>query len=125
MVRGLSHHQVSESRRQHGANVLPEAALRSGWVILRDQFRSGLVWLLLAAAGISTYLGDILDGMLIVAIVVVNSVIGWWQEHKAERAISQLKNMHSFTVRLWRADRQQEVDSSEVVVGDVVHLAEG
>lgn len=125
MLKGLTYHQVQESRDEFGPNILPDARRRSGWGIFADQFKSALVWLLLAAAAVAVILGDRLDGVLIVAIVIINAGIGWWQERKAERAIDQLRGIQRFKVRVIRAARQHEVDSSEVVVGDVVHLAEG
>jgi Ca2+-transporting ATPase len=93
--------------------------------IFISQFTSILVILLIAASVASLFLGDLLDGIFILLIVILNGILGFVQEYKAEKAISALKTMTVSSVRVMRGGLQQKIDSKLLVPGDIIVLAEG
>lgn len=93
--------------------------------IFLDQFRSILVIMLMVAAGLSFILGDKLDGILILAIIILNAILGFVQEFKAERALSALKQMTVGVVKVLRDGAVTELPSTDLVPGDIIFLEEG
>lgn len=93
--------------------------------IFISQFQSVLVLLLILAAGASLLLSDLVDGLLIMLIIIVNAIFGFIQEYKAEKSIAALNTMTITKVRVVRNGSEQEVDSRDLVVGDVVIIEEG
>ncbi len=93
--------------------------------IFISQFQSILVLLLIIAAGASFFLSDLIDGLLIMLIIIVNAIFGFIQEYKAEKSIAALNNMTITKVRVVRGGQEQEIDSRDVVVGDIIILEEG
>src|SRR6185437_15856836 len=98
---------------------------RSRWALLAGQFGSPLVWLLLAASVISAVLGDWIDALAVASILVVNALVGFFQEYRAEKAILALRSMTAPQARLLRDGRAREIPSSEVVPGDLLLLEAG
>jgi len=122
---GLSTDQARQRLAAVGPNVLPAGpALRLGIVILR-QLRSPLIYVLLAAAVVSLALGHPSDAIFIGAVLLVNSAIGTWQEWTAERASGALKRLIELRATVIRAGEQYEVDSADVVPGDILVLESG
>lgn len=122
---GLTREQASERLARYGPNDLPVKRGKGRWGILVDQFKSPLVLLLGAAALVAGVVGDVVDSGLIVAIVVVNAILGWVQEYKADEAVKKLKKLGGGRVRVMRSGREEEVGTSEIVPGDRVYLEEG
>ncbi|NEQ23683.1 MAG: HAD-IC family P-type ATPase, partial [Microcoleus sp. SIO2G3] len=133
---GLTSEQVQERRAQYGSNELEEAAGRSSWVILLDQFKNIMLIMLIAVAIISAIIdirsanadGTIpfpKDAISIFAIVILNGALGYIQESRAEKALAALKRLSSPRVRVVRDGRISEVDSKELVPGDVMLLEAG
>jgi Ca2+-transporting ATPase len=136
---GLTVQQVAERQQQYGLNELQEVAGRSAWAILLDQFKNIMLIMLIAVAIISGTL-DFLDwraGKLvasnlpfkdtvaILAIVILNGVLGYVQESRAEKALAALKNLASPRVRVIRQGKPSEVDAKELVPGDLMLLEAG
>jgi Ca2+-transporting ATPase len=122
---GLSTHHAQELIKQHGPNTIVEKAHHSIFSVLVAQFMSFLTILLVIAAILSFFIGEAIDGALILTILFLNASFGVYQEFKAEAAISALKKMTVSTVRVIRDGHEQEIESSQLVPGDVVILAEG
>jgi P-type Ca2+ transporter type 2C len=136
---GLRSAQVTERQQQYGLNELQETGGRSNWMILADQFKNIMLLLLIAVALISGGLDlmDVLQGNLkpgtipfkdtiaILAIVILNGVLGYVQESRAEKALAALKNMSSPQVRVLRDGKMQEVGSKELVPGDLMLMESG
>jgi Ca2+-transporting ATPase len=122
---GLSKSEVSRRREKYGLNKLREQASKNPWLILWEQLIAPLVLLLLAAAAISVVLGDYKEAAVILIIVILNALLGFTQEYRAEKAMAALKNLAVPTVRVRRQGKWQEVRAPELVVGDMVMLEAG
>jgi Ca2+-transporting ATPase len=118
----------AEARARLGAvgrNEIPREGPRSRWRILAGQFTSPLVWLLLGAAVVSGFMGDVVDTAAIGAIVVINALVGFAQEHRAETALLALRAMTAPHARVLRDGQVAVVEAAEVVPGDVLVLEAG
>jgi len=122
---GISDAEAATRLGKYGPNELVEQAGRSKWAILVEQFTNILTILLIAAAIISGILGDWIEAIVIGAIVILNGILGFTQEYRAERSIAALKKLSVPTVRVRRGGRLQEVPATEIVPGDVVVLETG
>jgi P-type Ca2+ transporter type 2C len=136
---GLRSDQVEQQRSRYGLNEIVEAAGRSPLTILIDQFKNIMLVMLIAVAIISGVLdfidlqagrlkaGDIpfKDTIAVLAIVILNGILGYVQESRAEKALAALKNLSSPKVRILRDGKLQEISSKELVPGDVMLLEAG
>ena len=122
---GLSSAEVLESRERSGPNELLSEPKRPWWLRLVDQFRSVLILLLLVAALISAAVGDLKDPIVIGVVVIINAILGFVQEQRADQAMEALSTMLTTQARVRRDGAVNEVPSSEVVPGDVVLLRAG
>ncbi|MBK9372531.1 MAG: cation-translocating P-type ATPase [Holophagales bacterium] len=124
-VAGLGAAEAAERLEEHGPNELTERAGRSRLAILREQLFNVMTFILLAAAALSAVLGDWIEAVVILVIVVLNAVLGYTQEHRAERSMAALARMSVPTVKVRREGRVLEISSRELVPGDVVLLETG
>lgn len=124
-TRGLDEAAVSQRRAEFGRNRLREAERRSAWQIFLEQFRSLVVLLLVAAAGLSFAFGKIIDGMAIVAVVLINALIGFFTELRAVRSMEALQEMGDVRAKVRRGSSAHEVDAEDLVPGDIVILESG
>ncbi|WOD38058.1 cation-translocating P-type ATPase [Nodosilinea sp. E11] len=127
---GLSAQAVIDRRRQYGPNELEETGGRPTWRILLDQFTNIMLVMLMAVAVVSAVLSLRAeefpkDAIAIFAIVILNGVLGYLQESRAEKALAALKQMASPSVRVRRDGRLQEVPSPDLVPGDIMLLEAG
>jgi Ca2+-transporting ATPase len=122
---GLSTLEVDQRRAKFGSNRLAERVERPQWKKFLDQFRSGIVAILAAAAVIAGAVGDIKDTVVIAVVLVVNAVLGYLQEAKAETAMAALERMLVATVRVRRGGELVQLPVDELVPGDVVLLEPG
>lgn len=122
---GLSVGEAARRLAQHGPNTI-EAMRRVPWyLVFGRQFLDGLILILVAAAAIALAIGEVADAVAILAIVLVNGILGFAQEWRAERAIEALKRMLSPHCRVLRDGREQEVEATTLVPGDLVLLKIG
>jgi len=124
-LHGLEPEDAAGRLVEYGPNTIREDAPVRPWGILAEQFNSLLVWLLMAAAIISGILGGWIDAVAILAIVILNAVLGFYLEFGAERAIAALRRMTAAKARVRRGGRVLTTPSSEVVPGDVLVLKAG
>jgi Ca2+-transporting ATPase len=122
---GLSEDEVLSRRARHGANSIREAAAKSPWRIFAAQFTDFMIVVLLAAAVIAGFLGEAADTVVIVAIVVLNAVIGFVQEYRAENALAALRKMAAHQARALRNGGPVTVPAADLVPGDIVLLEAG
>jgi Ca2+-transporting ATPase len=122
---GLGAGSISDLRNQFGPNELPMARQRSIWAVFLGQFRSPLIYLLFAAAAIALALGETKDAVVIFSVVLLNAVIGAYQEGRAEHALAALRQLSSQKARVVRGGREEILDARELVPGDVLLLAAG
>ncbi len=122
---GLTTEEAQRRLRIYGPNQLAEAPRPTFWQQLWDQINSFVVWLLIVAALISAFLGDYVEAGAIMAIVVLNAVLGVVQERKAEEALAKLRQMAAPDAHVIRDGRRQVIPAREVVPGDIVILEAG
>lgn len=124
-LQGLQPAEVQERLAHFGENRLPEAKPRPLWLKLLDQFRNVLVVVLLLAAALAWMVGDLKDTVVILAVVVFNAALGFYQEYRAEQTLVALKDMLAAQARVRRAGEVQGIDASQLVPGDIVLLDAG
>ncbi len=122
---GLSTAEAAARLKRHGRNVLPPPQRRGPLVRFLLQFHNVLIYVLLAAALITAFMGHFLDSLVILGVVVINAVIGFIQEGKAEEALAAIRGMLSPRAQVLRDGRRQEIDAAELVPGDIVFLVSG
>jgi P-type Ca2+ transporter type 2C len=123
--KGLTNEQVESAQKKFGRNEIPEAEKLSLFGLFIKQFKSFLVLVLVIAAVISWFAEHEIDAVVIMAIVIVNAIIGFSQEYKAEQAIASLKKMMVPTAKVLRNGQTLKIDASELVPGDIFLLEEG
>ncbi|QYG95379.1 cation-transporting P-type ATPase [Iamia sp. SCSIO 61187] len=122
---GLSDEEARRRLVSYGPNQLSEPPSRSALALLLDQFRNLLVVVLIGAALLAGAVGDIKDATVITVVLVLNAVLGFVQENRAEKSLAALRSMLVATARVRRGGREVEVPASELVPGDVVLLDAG
>jgi len=122
---GLTAREVVERLERYGTNELEERGLRSPLSVLAGQFTEIMVVVLLIAAVISFLIGETTDAIMIMIIVVLNALLGFTQEYRAERAMAALKQLSVPTVRVRREGHVREVAATNLVPGDIVLLEAG
>lgn len=125
LVNGLTEQQVIESREKNGENKLVEPKRRSLAMRFIDQFKDVMIIILLVAAVISGIAGEGADAIIIIAIVVLNAIIGLVQEDKAEKSLKALQDMSTPHAKVIRGGHEQTISSPELVVGDILVLDAG
>ena len=123
--RGLRGAEAAARLTVYGANELAEPASRPLWLRFADQFRSWLFAILLAAAVLAGAVGDAGDAAVIVVVLLINAIIGFLQERRAERSLEALRRMLVATARVRRDGMVRVVAAGELVPGDVVLLEAG
>lgn len=122
---GLGASDVAERQAKFGFNELPEKKGTPPWLIFLKQFKSVLVYILFAAAFISLYFDHVLDFYVIISVVILNSIIGFVQEYRAQAAIGALKKLIVAHAKVWRDGELLNIPARELVPGDVISLEEG
>jgi Ca2+-transporting ATPase len=122
---GLSIAEAEKKLKEVGYNQLEEARKKTAAGILISQFKDVMILILLAAAVISGIVGDLKDTIVILIIVVLNAVIGFLQEYRAEKAMQALKRMATTQTKVIREGLVKYISSNELVPGDVVLLEAG
>ena len=122
---GLASATVSERRRQYGPNELVEKKKKSPFLMFLAQFKDVLILILIAAAVLAGFVGDLVDTIAILVIVVINAVVGFIQEYRAEKAMEALKKMAAPTATVLRDGVPGTIPASELVPGDLVILEAG
>jgi P-type Ca2+ transporter type 2C len=125
LAAGLTDAEAQRRLSQYGANQVQEDGGPSRWQILVGQLTGVMTVVLFAAAVISVVLGDVLDAIVILAIVVLNAALGYSQEYRAEKSMAALKRLSAPTVRVRRDSTVREMLASDFVPGDVVLLETG
>lgn len=129
---GLSQNEVTERLQKYGENRLREKKKQSNLSRFADQFKDVMIIILLIAAAVSFGVvvfeknwGELFEPILILVIVVLNAIMGVYQEGKAEKALDALKNMSAPHARVIRDGQESIVDASNLVMGDIIRLEAG
>lgn len=125
VTRGLSSREAVRRRRLGGPNVLRRIRTRSAWAILWDQLRSVITLLLLVGAALSFAFGETLDGSAIMAVILLNTAIGFTTEIRAFRSMESLRRLAAVTTRVRRDGVVREVPAQDLVPGDLVVFEAG
>lgn len=122
---GLSEKEAKNRLLQFGTNELQEAERPNAFLLFLEQFKDFMVVVLLAATLISGLLGEYIDAVAIIAIVIINAFLGFFQERKAEKSLQALKELSAPQVTVLREKEWRKVASREVVVGDIIKFGSG
>jgi len=122
---GLSSAEAARRLALDGPNQIREAQRESALMMLLRQFGSVVIWVLIAAALVSVALGERIDGAAILAIVILNAIVGFVQEYRAEQAVAALSKLTAPRARVIRDGQSHVVPAAEIVRGDLLVLAEG
>ncbi len=122
---GLTSHEVERRLSDYGPNRLEPPKRRSGLVRFLLQFHNVLVYVLMAAAAVTGFLGMLVDTAVIIGVVVINSIVGFLQEGKAERALEAVRGMLSPDATVMRNGQRVTVPAEDLVPGDWVLLESG
>ncbi len=110
---------------KHGLNTLPEEKGKSVFSLVLDQLKSPLIYILLFAGLVTLILGDYSDSVVIFLAVLVNTFLGFWQERKVDQALSALKKVIPFKVKVIRDGKEEEIEAQDLVPGDLIRLSAG
>ena len=125
LATGLDEAEVSRRLEQYGLNELVDRGSKSPWRILAEQFTDTMVIILVIAAVVSGMVGDWKDSIAILAIVIINGLLGFRQEYQAEKSMAALKKMAVPTVKVRRKHHILEVTAQKLVPGDVIQIEAG
>lgn len=122
---GLSAAEAADALAEHGPNTLPRAEQETWWQRLLRQFHDPMIYVLIAAGVLTAVMGEVVDTVVIVAVVVINGLVGFIQEGKAADALESIRGMLSPESEVLRDGSWVTVPSAEVVPGDIVKLRAG
>ena len=125
MSLGLSDAEVKRRREKFGYNELQENENKSKLILFLSQFNDFMVFVLLGATLISVFLKEIVDAIAIIAIVLVNGILGYFQEARAEKSLEALKELAAPQVTVLREGQYKKIPSKELVPGDVIKFTSG
>jgi Ca2+-transporting ATPase len=123
--KGLSSEDAEKRLNEYGENTLTTTVKTPWWLTFLLQFRDVLVIILIVAGVISYAIGSFRDGTIMFIIVLINAVVGYFQEHKAERIMDSLKKLVQSPAKAFRNGELSELPQVQLVPGDVVYLEEG
>ena len=124
-MNGLTQKEAATRLAKHGPNTFESAKRTSPFRLLLSQFSDVLVLILLAAAGVSLFLGDVSEALTIGVILLVNAALGFLQEFHTERALERLKQLSAPRAVVIRDGKEQQIDAALLVPGDLVRLSAG
>lgn len=121
---GLSSVQAAKNQLQYGHNQLSAQTLK-WWEILLRQIKSPFIYILVFAAVLAYFLGETLDASMIVLFVCINATLGFFQEYRSEQALRVLQKYTVSHTQVFRDGRQETIETTELVPGDVIQLEPG
>ncbi|MBT1047990.1 cation-translocating P-type ATPase [Streptococcus macedonicus] len=124
-LNGLSSQEAAKRKERYGANELKEADRPSALQIFIDQFKDLIVIILIVAALISGATGDLKSTIVIIAVLILNAILGTTQTLNAQKAVDSLKSLSVPKVKVIRDGQKQEIDSTDVTIGDLVVFEAG
>ena len=122
---GLTHHEAHKRNNDFGLNVYEAQVQKSVWLILLQQFKSPIVYLLVFAILVSAYFQHFIEAIAIGVVILVNAIIGFLMEMQARRSMNALKEMDIIKSRVLRDGKNQEIPSENITIGDIVLLEAG
>ncbi len=125
LASGLSTAEAQARLARYGANKLPEPKTTSPWRIFFDQFKGVMTLLLVAAAGIAFVLGDELEGFSILVVLLLNALLGFFNEYRAEKSVQALKALTVPLAKVIRDGASREIPAADLAPGDILLFEAG
>ena len=122
---GLPESEAAVRLQKFGKNLLPEKKKESKIIRFLKHFNDVLIYILFVAAVVTLFLQHYIDTVVIVVVAIINALIGFFQENKAEKALEDIKKMLSLKAQVIRGGKRFEIDASELTTGDIVMLSPG
>jgi len=122
---GLTNREAAKKLLTHGPNILAERKKISPVSIFFSQFKDIMVLILMASTVISAFIGDMTEAVTIIAIVILNGILGFVQEYRTEKTMEALKSLAAPTAKVIRSGRQISIPSHQIVPGDLIVLEAG
>ncbi|MGI9264025.1 MAG: cation-translocating P-type ATPase [Gammaproteobacteria bacterium] len=122
---GLTEDEAEIRLQKHGPNQMPRVPPPTLWQIVARQFKSPLIYVLGIAAAFSLMLGEVKDASFICGVLIINAIIGTFQESRAEKASEALRKLLTILTAVVRNGQTQEIEAEQLVPGDIVHLESG
>lgn len=122
---GLTSQEAEKRLKEHGKNVLPHKKPKSIILMILEEFINPIVLILLVAMAFSFVVGEVLDALVILGIVLIDAIMGTIQQKRAQKIASSLSNMIKVKAKVLRDGKKIEIDSSLLVPGDIVYLESG
>lgn len=123
--RGLSEEEAEKRLKKYGRNILEEQSKKNIWQILFSQINNPIIYLLTAAAILAFSFNDIAEGIAIVVVLVINTIIGFWMEYKAQKSMKSLKDLDKIQARVIRNGKKENIDAENLVPGDILIVDSG
>ncbi len=122
---GLSEDEARRRLAECGPNELKREKRKSPFVMFLEQFKSILIWILIVATALSAVIGELIDAIVIVAIIIACAILGFVEEYRAEKALELLKKLAAPTTTVIREGKEKTIPTRELVPGDIVSLSVG
>jgi magnesium-transporting ATPase (P-type) len=122
---GLSGDDAAKRQQEFGRNELPGKKILSIWSIIFSQFKSPLIYILLAAGAISLIIREFKDAVFIFIVIILNASLGTFQEYRAEKGASSLQDLLKINARVIRDGQKTLIDAEELVPGDIILIGPG
>jgi len=124
-IKGLTEQKASELQKKFGKNILPEKSSLSNIALIINQIKNPLIYILFGTGFVSILFGEYFDAVLIISVVILNVIMGFYQEKKAQNAIKALKQMLNPKAFILRENQKYKINISEIVPGDIIYLSKG
>lgn len=122
---GLSFNEASSRLKKNGPNAIPDKDRRNWLDILVSQFKSPLLLILIVSSLIAASLGEVFDTVIILSVIFISALLGFFQEYKSEKALKELKKYFTNHAVVLRGGEKLQIDARELVPGDVVFVGIG
>lgn len=122
---GLSYLQIKEKQKIEGYNILPKKKKKNIAQIFFSEFINPILFIMIAACVFSFLIGEMIDGIAIIFIIMIDAIMGTIQEWKAEKSAESLENIIKSRARVIRQSKEMDIDAEQLVVGDIVLLESG
>ncbi|RLF98964.1 hypothetical protein DRN58_05975, partial [Thermococci archaeon] len=120
--KGLGEKEAEKRLGKYGHNAIEKKETRSALKIFLSQFKNPLIYILVFATIVAAFVGDKTEAVIILAIVFLNSVLGFFQEYRSEKALEKLRKYIKFKVKVLRNGERAEIEAEKLVPGDIVFL---
>jgi len=122
---GLTDDKAAGKLKEYGQNKIKEKKEKSIWHLLISQFRSAIIYLLIASAVISFAFGEIPEAIAIIVVIILNTAIGFFMEFQARSSMKALKKMDRMTATVLREGKRNEIEAENLVPGDIIFITQG